>query len=129
MAKELITVQFYKEEIVKRKDGTIVQGKDGNPLEKGLLVGTTDGQFPRTVAFTVFNSDARFQCKTLQPNDKADIAFDVESREWNGRYFTDAKAWGIEVKSSNSDPIKPSYTKGAEPTMAAADGDDDELPF
>jgi len=129
MAKELITVQFYKEEIVKRKDGTIVQGKDGNPLEKGLLVGTSDGQYPRTVAFTVFNSDTRFQCKSIQANDKVDVTFDVESREWNGRYFTEAKAWGVEVKSSNSNPIKPSYAQGAEPSMPAADDDDDGLPF
>lgn len=104
MAKDLITVSFYREGVVTRKDGSQVTRKNGSPFEKGELVGVTDDQYPRTVCFTVIKQDVRFNCKSLQPNDRVDVTFDVESREWNGRYFTEAKAWAVDVKSSAPKP-------------------------
>ena len=125
MAKELITVTFYKEGVVKRKDGTSVTRKDGTPFEKGELVGVTEGQYPRTICFTVIKDDVRFACKSLQPNDRVDVTYDVESREWSGKYFTEAKAWGVETK-----------TPAPQPTMGGApiqndipDDGDSDLPF
>lgn len=65
----------------------------------------------------------------LQVGAQLTISFDVESREYNGRWYTDVKAWKVE--SGGGTPSKA--------TNAVADGQDyfdggemeskDDLPF
>jgi hypothetical protein len=57
------------------------------------------------------------------------VFFDLESREYNGKWYTDAKAWKIEGASSgsgSSDAPEPVYDEVA-PLPAATEKDD--LPF
>jgi hypothetical protein len=63
---------------------------------------------------------------SIQPGNLLKIDFDVESREFNGRWYTDVKAWKIEV-AGNSSPAgveKVTSNMGPENT-----NNDDDLPF
>ena len=66
--------------------------KTGNEYVKNIFVGTTQGQFPKTIAFSVMGED-KFQTMGIVVGGMYDVSFDVESREWNGKYFTECNAW------------------------------------
>ena len=67
------------------------------------------------------------------------VSFDAESREYNGRWFTDLKAWKIELAGSESgDAQAPAPFRAFTPTQpsaispeftVSAEGDKDDLPF
>lgn len=66
--------------------------RTGNEYVKNIFVGTTQGQYPKTIAFSVMGED-KFQKMGIVVGGMYDVSFDVESREWNGKYFTECNAW------------------------------------
>lgn len=66
--------------------------RNGNEYVKNIFVGTTQGQYPKTIAFSVMGED-KFQKMGIVVGGMYDVSFDVESREWNGKYFTECNAW------------------------------------
>ena len=55
--------------------------------------------------------------------------FDVESREYNGRWYTDVKAWKVLGKQQGSSgPGNSSYSPPAS-NSSMSSADDDDLPF
>ncbi len=71
------------------------QGARG-PWKKRLLIIDTLEQFPRKVAFAVWNERAE-ALDSLRPGERVVVDFSVESREYNGRWYTDARAFAIKV--------------------------------
>ena len=71
---------------------TFTSSKTGNVYEKFCFVGKTQAQFPKTVAFTVMGAE-KFEKLCIVVGKTYNVSFDVESREWNGKYFTDITAW------------------------------------
>ena len=54
----------------------------------------TQSQFPRRVAVTFFNKAD--EVNRLHEGVTYVVSFDLESREFNGRWYTDVRAWKIE---------------------------------
>lgn len=80
--------------------GTIVQvlppqsgiSKAGNAWKKQeYILENNEGQFPRKICFTCFGQTA--DTIQLQVGQRIIASFDVESREYNGRWFTEARLW------------------------------------
>ncbi len=69
-----------------------VSSRSGNPWKKReYVLENTEGNFPRKVAFTCFGENAdKIQ---LQVGQAVTMYFDVESREYNGRWYTDIRAF------------------------------------
>ena len=76
----------------------------------------TQEQYPKKVHFEVFGED-RIKANPCQLDDVVTVSFDIESREFNGRWYTSIRAWKIQqgVVTSEVDPVPV-----ATPTMAAA---------
>ncbi len=70
--------------------------KSGNAWKKReYVLENNEGNFPRKIAFTCFGENAdRIQ---LKPGDKVTVYFDIESREFKGRWYTDIRAWRADV--------------------------------
>lgn len=104
------------------------------PLEKG--VGKTSGkewskqtavitygdQYPKSMAFDMFGD----RIKDLKVGDTITVKFDVDSREYNGKWYTNISAWAVEVGQTRApigenDPIG----QNAMPPEPA----DESLPF
>lgn len=66
--------------------------KNGVWTKKEFVLEVTDGQFPKKVAFSLFNEAAK---KVVKVGEDITVGFNLESREYNGRYYTEAKAWKI----------------------------------
>ena len=55
----------------------------------------TQEQYPRKVHFEVFGED-RIKANPCKLDDIVTVSFDIESREFNGRWYTSVRAWKIE---------------------------------
>jgi C1A family cysteine protease len=69
-------------------------GKNGQWKKQDIIV-ETEGQFPKKVCITIWGD--KINENQLQVGSQLAISFDVESREYNGKWYTDVKAWKIEA--------------------------------
>jgi hypothetical protein len=64
-----------------------------NNTAKRLVIIETEGQYPKMVAIQLWGE----RCNTpLNEGETKTFHIDLKSREYNGKYYTDAKAWKIE---------------------------------
>ena len=66
--------------------------KAGNLWKKKEWVLETFGQYPRKVKFHIFGD--RSDTIVLEPGKDYILSFDLESREFNGRWYTDVSVYG-----------------------------------
>lgn len=71
----------------------------GNPWKKQEYVLETHDNFPRKVKFDFFGE--RVEQYPLAIGDEVTVSFDLESREFNGRWYTDVRAWKAEKQGQN----------------------------
>lgn len=70
-------------------------GKNGNPWKVQPYVLETLDQYPRKVHFEVFGED-RIKQNPCDVDQLVTVSFDIESREFNGRWYTSIRAWKIQ---------------------------------
>jgi hypothetical protein len=75
-------------------------GKTGNSWQKQEFVIETMEQYPRKVCANLWG-DKTASLETLNIDDKVVMSFDLESREFNGKWYTDVKAWKLEPVAAN----------------------------
>lgn len=68
--------------------------KAGNPWKKQEYILETLGtQYPRKVCFHLFGDNVdKFP---MQVGQDVTVSIDIESREFNGRWYTDVRAWNV----------------------------------
>ena len=88
--------------------------KAGNPWKKREMVLETFGQYPRKVKFTIFG-DARVDSLNLEVGKDYILSFDLESREFNGRWYTDVTIY-------RAQPIDRQMEGGYPPQQGAMGG-------
>lgn len=92
------------------------QGKNG-PWKKQEFIIETDGQYPKTVCIAAWGD--KVDEFNIQEGVETTVSINVESREYNGKWYTDVKAWKMESSSGVDIP----------PPEIHSDGPDDDLPF
>ena len=55
-----------------------------------------EGNFPSQVCMNVWGDDKVKELDKYQVGDKVKVSFNLSSREYNGRWYTDVRAWRIE---------------------------------
>ena len=99
-----------------------------------------EGNYPTQVCMNVWGEDKVRELDKYQVNDRVKVSFNLSSREFNGRWYTDVRAWRIEPAGAVQTPNQYDYTQSAgsysAPTgvpMPSADDmsapADDDLPF
>lgn len=97
------------------------QGKKG-VWKKQEFILETQAQYPKKVCLSVWGD--KIDQFGLKPGDSVTVSVDLESREYNSRWYTEARAWKVE-KAGNAPP--PSDPIGDEPFITS--NSTDELPF
>ena len=106
--------------------------KAGNNWKKHEYVLETQETYPRKVFFNFFGDKAD-QYK-LSVGKVYTVSFDLESREFNGRWYTDVRAWKAE-ESQGADagaavpPMNQQPIEAPVPPAPGAAGASDDLPF
>jgi len=106
------------------------QGKNGVWKKQDYVMEYGD-QFPKLLCFNLWGD--KIDQFAINENEAVTVHFDVESREYNGKYYTDVRAWKID-KGGESNPGE-SFKSGGKtefgipaPEFSASDEKDD-LPF
>jgi hypothetical protein len=100
-------------------------GKTGNAWKKQPFVIEYGDKYPKQVCVTMWN-DA---IVPLSAGDSAKVQFDLESREFNGKYYTEVKAWKVEkVGAENHNIQEPTPEQKFNGNYIPSENSDD-LPF
>ena len=121
--------------------------KTGNPWKVQSYVLETQEQYPRKVCFEIFGEE-RIKNNPCNIDDLVTVSFDIESREFNGRWYTSIRAWRVQQGDMTSaqpaaaapQPVAPAaapQAATAQPAPAAntqvfdasADDESGDLPF
>lgn len=71
------------------------QGRNGNPWRKQeFIIETLDSKYPKKVCIALWGDNVDLLAP-MQFGDVLNVSFDIESREYNGRWYTDVRAWKI----------------------------------
>lgn len=111
----------------------------GKPWQLQSYVLETQEQYPRKVCFEVFG-EQRIKDNPCEIDDIVTVSFDIESREFNGRWYTSIRAWKIQqgiVDAAAQSAAAPEAQPMAQPMAApnvetfdsAAGESTDDLPF
>lgn len=81
--------------------GTIIEvlpmqqgvSKSGGNWSKQEYVMQYGDRYPKKFCFTAMNS--RIAEFNIQKGETVDVYFDVDAREWQGRYFNEFRAWKV----------------------------------
>ena len=111
---------------------TFTSSKNGNVYEKYGFVGVTQAQYPKTIAFFVMGAE-KFENLGIVVGKSYNVSFDIESREWNGKYFTDITAWKAVCLDGDSGTQVNTPTQVAnpvpQPQAAPSPAKPNDLPF
>lgn len=76
------------------------EGKNGTWQKQSIIIETDNGKYPKKVA-VAFWGDLVDNSAFVEGNNIS-VEFDVESREYNGKWYTDVKAWRINSSNTSS---------------------------
>lgn len=121
--------------------------RTGNPWAIQSFILETQDQFPRKVCIEMFGEE-RIKTNPIAENEIVTVSFDLESREFNGRWYTSVRAWRVQqgavaapaaaaaqpaAQAQTQAATAPASQPAAAPTTAATfDGaadDGSDLPF
>jgi len=100
-------------------------GQSGKSKQTFVL--ETEGQYPKKIAFDVWENKIE-----LSLNEVVTVAVNIESREYNGKYFTNISGWKKEGASAAPALAPQGATlppQQAAPTPSFVPQGDDSLPF
>lgn len=99
--------------------------KSGNSWQKQQFVVDTGGQYPKKACFQLFGDKAP-ECPAV--GDEVTVSFNIDSREYNGRWYTSLQAWKIEKSvAGDMGGAAPAAMPSCAPPPPP--GDADGLPF
>jgi len=102
--------------------------RNGNAWKKQEFILETQEQFPRKVCFTLFNDKVSL-LSNFSGGEDLEVSFDVESREFNGKWYHNINAWKIEKTGQKSPAeIPPPFSADDVPPEILRE-DQDDLPF
>lgn len=103
--------------------------RNGEWKKQDIIV-ETGGQYPKKVCVSIWGD--RIDPGQLQVGNELKIDFDIESREYNGRWYTDVKAWKLEVAGSadNTGAVEQAPPGNPEDYgIGVPENEGDDLPF
>lgn len=115
-------------EILEEKSGESAKG--GWRKQEYIL--ETQDQYPKKICFMVWGD--KIDDFGIKENQDVEVSIDIESREYNGRWYTDVKAWKVAQKGA-SQPASSEPTGNAapppseEPLGMDEESSVDDLPF
>ena len=105
------------------------EGRNG-PWRKQEFIVETEGMYPRKVCIAVWGD--KIDQFALKVGEKVTASVNIESREFNGRWYTDVKAWKLdkvsESQSESNQEIPPFSDSPLPPEVPPMPSEEDDLP-
>ena len=117
-----VTAKLIKIEAA--QEGTSAKG----PWRKAIAVFETEEQYPKTLAVSFFNSNLEAATK-IPLGTTCTVKFDIKSREFNGKWYTDLNGFGIEAEGAQAAPPQHDFDKPLPPINQPTEEEETDLPF
>ena len=110
-----------------------VSKSTGNAWMNQEYVVESNEMYPKKMCFSVFGED-KIKQFNIKKGDQIGVHFNIDAREWEGRYFNSISAWKVETLGESQAPAQP-QNKQVPPapqagTVQPAGGiTNDDLPF
>lgn len=131
--------------VLEARGGT--SARTGSPWKmQDYVLETINEQFPRRICFNVFGED-KIASMNIQLNEIMTVYFDINAREYQGRWYNDIRAWKVDRNINTApqpapvgqppfdpaqqpaQPVQPAQpAQPAAPAFNTQDGSED-LPF
>lgn len=132
-----IKLEGTVKEILPLQEG---EGRNG-PWKKQSFILETPGQYSRAVCINIWGD--RIDKYNVQQGETVVVSVDIESREFNGRWYTDVKAWKLDRKQDDMPqqniqahddsippmPPQPSDSSDGNDPFEETEEKDNDLPF
>lgn len=108
-----------------------ISSRSGNEWKTQEYVIENHDQYPRKMCFNVFGADKIAQFN-IQLGEELTVQFDIDAREWNGRWFNDLRAWRIDRQPAATvapSGVQQAPAPSAAPVDFSAGSANDDLPF
>ena len=100
-------------------------GKKGQWKKQEFII-ETQAQYPKKICLSAWGD--KVDQYGLAVGDMVNVSVDLESREYNGRWYTEARAWKLEKSGSNTSGTT-APPPGDEPFFSQETGGSDDMPF
>lgn len=105
-------------------------GKNGEWKKQDIIV-ETNGNYPKKVCISIWGD--KINTQVLETGNVLKISYELESREFNGRWYTDVRAWRIDLNEAAQAPkaAEGQQDNFYDQSSYSADSDtaNDDLPF
>ena len=117
--------------VLEERSGT--SQRTGNNWRCGQYVLETIEQYPKKMLFEVFGED-KIHSMNIQMGEELTVFFDVDAREYNGKWYNQIRAWKVERQAgtatqNNRPPVSIEPFPPMPDTGALPFGNDNEPPF
>ena len=104
----------------------------GEWVKQEFVLDYPDGNYTSQAVFLAWGQDKVKELEKFKVGDKVKVSFNLKSREYNGRWYTDIQIWRI-APAVVAAPVAPAPAPVAPAPsvedMPAADLPEDDLPF
>jgi len=105
------------------------EGKNGPWKKQHFVIEYMDGNYAKKLCFSLWG-DKTSALQDIQPGTEIKVSFNVESREYNQRWYTDAKAWRVEVVGqAQQNSAATNDNTAPDPVFNETAADENDLPF
>lgn len=101
------------------------ESKNGTWRKQDIIV-ETDSQYPKKICVSIWGD--KINESQLQIGNMLIISYELESREFNNKWYTDVKAWKVETAIISSSPIVNNDIAIPE-NFQLPEEEDEDLPF
>lgn len=102
------------------------QGKNGMWRKQEFIL-EIPSQYPKKVCISLWGD--KIDQANLQVNDSVTASIDVESREYNSRWYTEVRAWKVEKAGSGNGGHNAGGGNPLPPVTTFTEDESDDLPF
>lgn len=108
-----------------------ISKSSGTPWKmQEFVLETINEQYPHKMMFSVFGED-KIQQAAINVGDDVTVSFDVNAREYNGRWYNDIRAWRVSHEMAGNVQPNSSMNNNQIPVMDTfvPSNEKDDLPF
>ncbi|MBN7814148.1 DUF3127 domain-containing protein [Algoriphagus pacificus] len=100
--------------------------RSGNAWRKQEYILETGGNYPKKVCLSIWSD--KIDQFAMQVGEQVTLGVDLESREYNGRWYTEVKAYKVD-RTGAANHSSPSSNSMPEVSSFHSDSEEDTLPF
>jgi len=94
----------------------------GQWSKQEFIVEYQEGNYPNQVCMNVWGQDKVNDLARYHEGESVKISFNLSSREYNGRYYNDIRAWKIEAAGAATPAAAPAARPAYQPSTPAGFG-------